>query len=196
MKKPKHRPDADVLITDYIEQQADFAKEICFKLRSIILASDNSIIEDWKWGPNYYSDGMVCGFGAFQKHVNLVFFQGALLKDEENVLIANPGNIHNRHIRFTDVAQVKSSIIKKFIKEAIQNNRQGKKVEHQIKQIEIPPQLKIALQKHKLLTKFNDQTFYKRKEFINWFLAAKREETQLKRLSNIVEMVANDSFLY
>ncbi|MEN9332816.1 MAG: Bacteriocin-protection, YdeI or OmpD-Associated, partial [Bacteroidota bacterium] len=36
----------------------------------------------------------------------------------------------------------------------------------------------------------------KRKEFINWFLAAKREQTQLKRLSIIVEMVANDTFLY
>jgi uncharacterized protein YdeI (YjbR/CyaY-like superfamily) len=139
---------------------------------------------------------MVCGFGAFQKHVNLVFFQGALLMDEENVLIANPGNIHNRHIRFTNVAQVKSSMIKKFIKEAIQYNRQGKKVEHQIKEIEIPQQLKVVLQKHKLLTKFNNLTFYKPKEFINWFLAAKREETQLKRLSNIVEMVANDTFLY
>jgi uncharacterized protein YdeI (YjbR/CyaY-like superfamily) len=196
MKKPKHRPDADVLITDYIEQQADFAKEICIKLRSIILATDNSIIEDWKWGPNFYADGMVCGFGAFQKHVNLVFFQGALLNDEEKVLIANPGNIHNRHIRFTDVAQVKSSIIKKFIKEAIQNNRQGKKVEHQIKELEIPQELKVVLQKHKLLAKFNNLTFYKRKEFINWFLAAKREETRIKRLCNIIEMIANDTFLY
>jgi uncharacterized protein YdeI (YjbR/CyaY-like superfamily) len=196
MTKSKHRPDADVLILDYIEQQADFAKSICVKLRGIILSSDKSIIEDWKWGPNYYADGMVCGFGAFKRHVSLVFFQGALLKDEKKILVANPGNIHNRHIRFTDVSQIKSSIIKGFIKESIRNNRQGKKVGNNTKEIEIPQELISIFKKKKLLTKFKNLTYYKRKEFINWFLTAKREDTRTKRLAKIVEMVSKDTFLY
>lgn len=196
MKITKHRSDADVLITEYIHQQADFAKLICVKLRGIILSSDKSIIEDWKWGPNYYADGMVCGFGAFKRHVSLVFFQGALLKDEKKILVANPGNIHNRHIRFTDVSQIKSSIIKGFIKESIRNNRLGKKVGNNTKEIEIPQGLITALKKKKLLSKFENLTYYKRKEFINWFLTAKREDTRTKRLAKIVDMVSKDTFLY
>lgn len=196
MKITKHRSDADVLITEYIDQQADFAKLICVKLRGIILSSDKSIIEDWKWGPNYYADGMVCGFGAFKRHVSLVFFQGALLKDEKKILVANPGNIHNRHIRLTDVSQIKSSIIKGFIKESIRNNRLGKKVGNITKEIEIPQELITALKKKKLLSKFENLTYYKRKEFTNWYLTAKREDTRTKRLAKIVEMVSKDTFLY
>lgn len=196
MKNIKHRPDADFLITEYINQQANFAKEICIKLREIILSVDKSIIEDWKWGPNYYADGMVCGFGAFKKHVNLVFFQGALLKDEKKILVANPGNIHNRHIRYTDVTQIKSSLIKSFIKEAIRNNQQGKKVDNKSTEIQMPEALFLALKKNKLLSKFESLTYYKRKEFTNWYLNAKRDDTRIKRLDKIVQMVAADKFLY
>lgn len=196
MSKPKYHPNAETLITDYINNLPEFSKEICQQLRTIILATDNSIIEDWKWGPNYNRNGMVCGFGAFQKHVNLVFFQGAILTDKQNILIANLGNIHNRHIRFTDASQIKTSIIKAYINEAIQNNLQGLKVESADKEIQLPVPLLSILKSNNLLTKFEKLTYYKRKEFINWYLAAKRDDTQTKRLIKIVDMVANDSFLY
>ncbi|MFM7015302.1 MAG: DUF1801 domain-containing protein [Bacteroidota bacterium] len=196
MAKPKHHPNAEALITDYINALPPFSKEICVTLRAIILATDKSIVEDWKWGPNYYCHGMVCGFGAFQKHVSFVFFQGALLKDEKKLLIANPGNIHNRHLRFTNCKEIKPSIIKSFLKEAIRNNQEGKLVTNDDKTIEIPTDLRMYLSKNKKLKNFESLTYYKRKEMINWLMAAKREETKLKRLDKIIEMVTNNTFFY
>ncbi len=80
MAKVKHNPNAAALITDGMAELEPFAREICIRLRSIILSADPSFIEDWKWGPNYYLNGMVCGYWGFKKHVSLVFFQGSLLK--------------------------------------------------------------------------------------------------------------------
>ena len=196
MVKSKHNPNAETLITDYINNLPVFSKEICLELRAIIHSADKNIIEDWKWGPNFYLDGMLCGFGAFQKHVSFVLFQGVLLHDPDGLLIANPGNIHNRHIKFSNVGEIKASVIKKFLKEAIQNNKKGFKKVNSEKQIETPDEIKKLLSKNKLLKTFESLTYYKRKEMINWYLAAKREETKINRLEKIIQMVATDSFLY
>ena len=141
MAKSKHNPNAEALITEYINNLPPFSKEICLKLREIVLSTDKSIIEDWKWGPNYFCDGMVCGFGAFKKHVSFVFFQGVILKDEKKILLANPGNIHNRHLHFTSSKEIKVAVIKAYLKESIRNNQEGKRVVNNEKQIEIPKEL-------------------------------------------------------
>jgi hypothetical protein len=75
MATSKHKSDASFKITDYIESLPDWSQKICITLREISLKSNSEIIEDWKWGPNYYLNGMVCGFSAFKKYVNFVFFK-------------------------------------------------------------------------------------------------------------------------
>ena len=60
----KVHPNAKQEIDAYIEEMQPFAKAICKKLRSIILKADPSIQEDWKWGPHYSGNGMVCGYGG------------------------------------------------------------------------------------------------------------------------------------
>ena len=59
MAKVKHNPNASVLIEEGISKLEPFAQVICKKLRDIILSADSEIIEDWKWGPNYYLIGMI-----------------------------------------------------------------------------------------------------------------------------------------
>ncbi len=56
---PTIHPDASNKVLDYIESLPDWSKTICKTLRATILNADNSIVEDWKWGPNYSSNGMV-----------------------------------------------------------------------------------------------------------------------------------------
>lgn len=68
--------DATEKVLQYTEQLPDWSHQICHCLRSIILQADESIVEAWKWGPHYSSHGMVCGMGAFQKHVKLTFLMG------------------------------------------------------------------------------------------------------------------------
>lgn len=77
----KHNPQVSLLITESIEKLEPFAQVICTKLRFILNTHFPQLIEDWKWAPNYYCEGMVCGYWGFKKHASLVFFNGAAMKD-------------------------------------------------------------------------------------------------------------------
>jgi hypothetical protein len=59
MATSKHNADASFKITNYIESLPEWSQKICINLREIILSCNPEIIEDWKWGPNYYLNGMV-----------------------------------------------------------------------------------------------------------------------------------------
>ena len=186
--KVKHNPDAKQLIDEGIASAEPFAQAICKKLRSIILKAEPGIIEDWKWGPNYYKNGMVCGFWYFKKHCSIVFYQGALLKDKKKVLLQNPGNLHNRHIKYTDVKQIDEKLLTEYIIEAVINNEKGLKItEAKDKTVIIPDDLKKLLVKNKLLPYFEKLAYSHRKEYVMWINDAKKEETRLSRMDKAIE---------
>jgi uncharacterized protein YdeI (YjbR/CyaY-like superfamily) len=188
MAKVKHNPNAAVLIDEGISKLEPFAQVICKRLRKLILSADPELIEDWKWGPNYYLNGMVCGYWGFKKHVSFVFFQGSLLKDKKKILQENPGNVHNRHIKFTDVKQIDDTIILEYLFEAIDNNRKGLKItETKDKTIIIPEDAAKAFEKAKVLAYFDSLAFSHRKEYVQWIESAKKEETRTKRIEQAIE---------
>jgi uncharacterized protein YdeI (YjbR/CyaY-like superfamily) len=188
--KVKHNPNAKQLIDEGIASAEPFAQAICKKLRAIIFKAEPGIIEDWKWGPNYYKNGMVCGFWYFKKHCSIVFYQGALLKDKKKVLLENPGNVHNRHIKFTDVKQIDEKLLIEYITEAVMNNEKGLKItESKDKTVIIPADLKKLLVKNKCLKNFEAMSYSSRKEYVQWIEAAKQEETRKKRIDHAVKKI-------
>lgn len=197
MAKVKHNPNAPELIEEGINSMEPFAKAICTRLRKIILSADPELIEDWKWGPNYYLNGMVCGYWGFKKHVSLVFFQGALLKDNKKLLSANEGNLHNRHIKYTDLKQVNEADILELLFQAIDNNRNGIKLTApKDKTIETPADVEKALKKAKVLAYFDSLAYSHRKEYIQWIDSAKKEETRLKRIGQAIEKLQSKQGLH
>jgi len=195
--KVKHNPDAPILIDEAIPQMKPFAKAICTKLRKLILSTDAEMVEDWKWGPNYYLDGMVCGYWGFDKHVTLTFFQGALLKDKKKILCENPGNVRNRHIKFTDVKQSDDETILEYLFEAIDNNRKGHIIkESKDKTVEIPGDVKKAFKTAKLLPYFESLAYSHRKEYMMWINDAKKEETRIKRIGQAIEKLASKEMMH
>lgn len=197
MAKVKHNPNAAALIDEGISKLEPFAQVICKRLRKLILSADPEIIEDWKWGPNYYLNGMVCGYWGFKKHVSFVFFQGSLLKDKKKILQENPGNVHNRHIKFTDVKQIDDTIILEYLFEAIDNNRKGLKItETKDKTIVTPGDVVNAFKKSKVLAYFDSLAFSHRKEYIQWIESAKKEETRTKRIEQAVEKLLDKQGLH
>lgn len=190
MAVAKHNPNASVEIDNYIKTLPAWSKKICQKLRDIALKADTGIIEDWKWGPNYYCHGMVCGIAAHQKFVNFVFFQGVLLKDKKKVLKNHEGTLHNRHIRYTDINQVDEELLLEYLFEAIDNNKAGKKlIITKDKTITVPMDVKKAFSHQGVLKDFEGLNFSRRKYFIFWINSAKREETRNKRITQAVEMI-------
>ncbi|MES2591602.1 MAG: DUF1801 domain-containing protein [Bacteroidota bacterium] len=191
MAKVKHNPNAKQLIDEGIANAEPFAQEICIKLRSIIFKAEPGIIEDWKWGPNYYKSGMVCGFWYFKKHVTFLFYQGALLKDKKKVLQANPGTLHNKHIKFTDVKEINEKLLIDYITEAVINNEKGIKLtEAKDKTVIIPPDFKKLLVKNKALPNFEAMSYSKRKDYVQWIEGAKQTETRAKRIELALEKIA------
>ena len=197
MAKVKHNPDAATLIDKGISELEPFAQAICKHLRKLILSADPELIEDWKWGPNYYLNGMVCGYWGFKKHVSFVFFQGSLLKDKKKILQENPGNVHNRHIKFTDVKQIDDKVILEYLFEAIDNNRKGLKIiETKDKTIITPDDVVKAFKKAKVLAYFDSLAFSHHKEYVQWIESAKKEETRTKRIEQAIEKLLDKQMIH
>jgi uncharacterized protein YdeI (YjbR/CyaY-like superfamily) len=187
MAKTRHIADAPAKIDEYIATLPEWSQKICKRLRRIILKSDPKIIEDWKWGPNYYLDGMVCGYAGFQKHVNFVFFQGSLLKDKYRILNSNPGTLHNRHVKYTDVKEIDEGVLLEYLLEAIDNNKKGKRlVATKDKTVDVAPDISIEFKKAGVLSYFDSLAYSHRKEYVMWIEEAKKEETRKNRIEKAV----------
>lgn len=188
MKNPRVHQQASELVGNYIDLLPEWSKEICKKLREIIISASPHIQEDWKWHhPSYYCNGMVCGIWAFKDHVTLTFFQGALIDDYYSVLSSHPDNLHNRHIKFSDISQIDEKVIKDYIIQAIQNNTNGLKINQtKIKNIEIPYYIKTSLENAGLLESFNNMSYSHKKEYILWIKEAKKESTREKRIEKMI----------
>ncbi len=190
MAAPKHVADASLKISDYIDNLPDWSQKICKRLRTIILKADPKLIEDWKWGPNYYLDGMVCGFAGFQKHVNFVFFKGILLKDKRKLLHLNDGSVNTRNFRFKDVKEINEDILLEYLIEAIDLNKKGKKIiVPKDRTVEIAKDVKREFKLAGLLGYFESLAYSHRKEYIRWIETAKREETRKSRIEKAVIML-------
>jgi uncharacterized protein YdeI (YjbR/CyaY-like superfamily) len=188
--------DAKQKVLDYIEEQPAFSKAICKKLRSIILKADKDLQEDWKWGPHYASNGMVCGYGAFKEHVKLTFFNGSGMKDPKGLFNHCVDNEFSRSVKFTDVKEIDEAAITALVKESVAVNKKGFKREVQNKNVDVPEDLQKALAKNKTALKyFEGLTYGYRKEYVEHVTEAKREETRQQRIVKIVELCASGKTL-
>lgn len=188
MATSKHAEDASLKVTEYIDSLPDWSKKICKRLRAIAIKSHPKMVEDWKWGPNYYLHGMVCGYGAFQKHVSFVFFQGVMLKDKKKILQVNPGNVHNRNIKFTDVKEINDDILLEYLIEAIDNNIKGKKlIQAKDKTVIIAADIKKEFKKAGVLAYFEALAYTHKKEYTMWIEDAKKEETRKSRIDKAIK---------
>jgi uncharacterized protein YdeI (YjbR/CyaY-like superfamily) len=189
----KLHPNATEEVLQYIEVMPEFSKAICKKLRQIILKADKDIQEDWKWGPNYYCKGMVCGYGAFQKHVKLTFFNGAAMKDERKLFNHCVDSEFSRSIKYTDIAQVDEQAITAYVKESAAVNKSGYKRMIKDKTVDVPEDLQKAFASNKSAWKFFDNLSYGyKKDYVEWVTRAKKDETRTDRINKVVSMCAEE----
>ncbi len=170
------------------------------QLREILRSTD--LIEEVKWGgPCYTYDGQnVVGIGGFKSYFGLWFHQGALLKDKNKVLInAQEGTTKAlRQWRMQSAKDIKPSLIKAYVREAISLVRQGKKIgPEKNKPIVVPPELKKALAKNTQARKaFENLRPGLQREYTEHIASAKREETRQKRIEKILPMISSGKGLH
>ena len=162
-------------------------------LRRLLNATE--LEETVKWGsPCYTINGKnVVSVGAFKEFVALWFFQGALLKDKDKVLInAQEGTTKAlRQWRFFAVDEIHPQQVQKYVKEAIENQKLGREILPQRKKsLVIPLHLSEALRGNSnLKTCFDQFTTGKQREFADYIASAKRIKTRKNRLQKIIPML-------
>lgn len=176
----------------FIEKQ-DIWQEPLLKFRDILLKTE--LEETIKWGvPVYTHKGKhVVGMSAFKSYVGLWFFQGAFLKDSKKILInAQEGKTKAlRQLRFTSTEEIDYNVIKEYIAEAIQNQKDGKEIKPDKKNpLIISGELKSVLETDPTLkTTFEQLKPFKQREYAEYISEAKRKETKRKRLDKIIPMI-------
>jgi uncharacterized protein YdeI (YjbR/CyaY-like superfamily) len=118
-------------------------------LRAILL--DCGLTEEFKWrGPCYTCDGgNVATLWRFKENAALGFFKGVLLKDAEGLLVAPGENSRSmRMLKFTAVDQVKGmeASFRAYIREAIELEKAGARVDLPKDDIQYPEELIAALE--------------------------------------------------
>lgn len=197
MAASKHVADAAEKITEYIDSLPAWSRNTCIRLRTIVLKSDPAILEDWKWGPNYYLNGMVCGFAAFKKHVNFVFFKGSQLKDKRKLLQPNPESLNNRHFKFISEAEIDEDILLEYIIEAIDINKKGKPLKVAADKTIVPAEdIKKEFKTAGVLKYFESLAYSHRKEYVRWIEEAKKQETREKRISKAIAMLGKKEIMH
>lgn len=188
MTEEKHNPKVDAYFreTKWLEE--------CAELRKIVLACD--LTEELKWGVPCYTldDKNVVLIHGFKEYCALLFFNGALMKDPNGILIQQTENVQaGRQIRFTgikDIVKMKA-VLKAYVREAIQVEKAGLKVEYKkTEEFPIPAELRSKFDEiPELKTAFEALTPGRQRGYILHFSDAKQSKTREARIEKHMQHI-------
>lgn len=156
-------------------------------LREIVL--ECGLTEELKWGvPCYTFEGNnIAIISAFKEYCAISFFKGVLLKDTSGILSKQGENSQSgRLIKFTDVQKIidLESVIKEHIREAVELEEAGLKVEYKdVSEYEIPAELQNKLAENESFKNaFKALTPGRQKGYILHFSQPKQTKTRESRI--------------
>jgi|SRR6185295_19732421 hypothetical protein len=117
------RADLGKPVEPWIEKLKPESKAIVQPLHKLVVAAGPKLTSGLKWGfPFYSGNGMVCFIMVAKHHVNLGFTRGGDLKDPKKLLTAGTSKTM-RALRFTSPNDLKPAVIKSFVKQAVDLDR-------------------------------------------------------------------------
>jgi uncharacterized protein YdeI (YjbR/CyaY-like superfamily) len=179
----------------YIAKSAEFAKPILEHLRELIHKTVPGVEEKIKWGmPSFEYKGPFIGMAAFKKHASLMFWKESILK-EKGILPKPADKAMGSLGRIESMKDLpKNTTLVKWFKEAKKLNDDGvkfvrkEKPKHERKEYKMPDYFAKVLAKNKTAKKtFDDFSPSHKKEYLEWIIEAKTEETRNKRMATAVE---------
>ena len=187
---PTHDPRIDA----YIDKQADFARPILEHVRAVVHEACPDVEETMKWSmPTFmYGGAILAGMAAFKQHASFGYWKHALVVGE-----GEPRDGMGSYGKLTSVKELppKKTLLA-HIKRAMQLNLDNVKSPAQRKAapkppLEAPADLVAALKKNAQARKtFEGFPPSAQRDYIEWIVEAKREETRAKRLAQAVEWMA------
>ncbi len=183
-------------IDAYIENSADFAKPILNHLRDLVHEACPDVEEKWKWSfPNFDYKGPFCSMAAFQRHCAFGFWKASLMRDPNNILSAGDEAMGQMG-RITSLEDLPvDEVLIAYLKEAKELNDKGIKLpprpKTEKKELAIPAYFTTALEENAAAQEtFENFSYSHKKEYVEWLIEAKTEETRNKRLVKAIEQMA------
>jgi uncharacterized protein YdeI (YjbR/CyaY-like superfamily) len=184
----------DRRIDAYIAQSAEFARPILTHLRAVVHEACPDVEETMKWSfPHFMHQGMLCAMAAFKQHATFGFWRGSLVVGPSATAQKAMGQF-GRIARLADLPP--RTTIVRFVKKAAALNEAGvkparKKTRVVKKAVAAPADLRAALQKNASARKtFDAFSPSHRREYVEWIVGAKREETRQRRVATAVAWMA------
>lgn len=169
-------------------------KEESEKLREIVLSCD--LTEDFKWMHPCYTleNKNIVIIHGFKEYCALLFHKGALLKDEQGILIQQTENVQAaRQIRFTNLQQIvdMETILKEYILEAIEIEKAGLKVAlKKNTEYAFPEEFQTKLDENPdLKTAFEALTPGRQRAYLFYFSQPKQSKTRVSRVEKSTQQI-------
>jgi uncharacterized protein YdeI (YjbR/CyaY-like superfamily) len=190
-------PKRDPRVDAYIAKAADFARPILTHFRAIVDAACPDATETIKWGtPSWdYAGSALCSMAAFKQHCSYGFWRANLLTLNGKPLgFGADGQLS--HISSTKELPARGALIT-LVKQAAKLNADG--VTGSVmsgpraprSSLPVPADLKRALSGNKKAgATFENFPPSHRREYVEWIIEAKREETRAKRIASAVEWLS------
>lgn len=183
----------DPRIDAYIERAAPFAQPILAHVRELVHEACPDVEETIKWGmPTFvHTGGILCGMAAFKQHASFGFWKHALVVGE--------GEPRDGMGSYGKLASLKDLPPKKtllaHVRKAMTLNEDGVKPRSRKAAPKPPPEtpadLAAALGKNRAAkATFDAFPPSCKRDYVEWIVEAKREETRAKRLVQAVEWMA------
>ncbi|GAA5007933.1 hypothetical protein FNZ56_03745 [Pseudoluteimonas lycopersici] len=183
-----HDPRVDA----YIAKAADFARPILAEIRARVHAACLEVEETIKWGmPSFvHAGGILCGMAAFKRHVSFGYWKHALVMGEAE---RDGMGSYGKMAALQDLPP--KATMRADLKKAMRLNEEGVKPERRKAVPKPPPETPLDLAAALLENKAARASFDAfppgcKREYIEWIVEAKREETRVKRLAQAVEWMA------
>ena len=181
----------DQRVDAYIAKAQPFAKPILTRFRKAVHAGCPAVQETMKWSfPHFEYKGLLCSMAAFKQHCAFGFWKASLLK--------TPGKTgamgqFGRVTSIDDMPAEKALVA--LVKKAAALNDDGVKSGRATRGPTppplTPPYLVAALRKHeKAKETFDAFPPSHRREYIEWLIDAKTDDTRARRLAATIEWLS------
>lgn len=180
-------------VDEFLSKARKWQKEMG-KLRSIIL--ECGLDEEVKWGkPCYlFQNTNIVLIHGFKEYCGLLFFKGALLKDEKGIMVQQTEHVQAaRQIRFTSLKEIVGleATLKAYVFEAVEVEKAGLKVKF-IKHTELiyPEEFQKQLDEMPALKEaFAALTPGRQRAYNLYFSGAKQSKTRESRVEKCIPLI-------
>ncbi|WP_188129776.1 YdeI/OmpD-associated family protein [Roseivivax sediminis] len=176
---------ADPRIERYLARERPWRDEIA-ALRRVVL--DEGLTETLKWRSPCYTahGGNVCMVDALKDTAFVSFFKGVLLEDPEGTLV--PPGPNSRSARYFKCGSVEElvrtePILRGFLRQAVDNERLGRRVDLPPDDLDLPDELVAALHADPdLAAAWESLTPGRRRGYVVAIAGARKSETRSARI--------------